>query len=53
LNILSENSRKKAVRLLQVNAEGRSTGPDEIELISKKGRIIPVEIITNIVHRMG
>jgi PAS domain S-box-containing protein len=53
LNLLSENSRDKAVQLLQANAEGRSTGPDEIDLIGKEGRLIPVEINTNVVQRMG
>jgi PAS domain S-box-containing protein/putative nucleotidyltransferase with HDIG domain len=53
LNLLSENSLDKAVQLLQSNIEGRSTGPDEIDLISKEGRLIPVEINTNVVQRMG
>jgi PAS domain S-box-containing protein len=53
LNILSENSLDKAVQLIQANMEGRSTGPDEIELISKEGRLIPVEINTNVVQRRG
>jgi len=53
LNILSENSLNKAAQLLQANIEGRPTGPDEIDLISKEGRLIPVEINTNVVQRMG
>jgi PAS domain S-box-containing protein len=53
LNILSENSLNKAVLLLQANMKGKSTGPDEIDLISKEGRLIPVEINTNVVQRMG
>jgi PAS domain S-box-containing protein len=53
LNLLSENSLNKAVQLLQANMEGRSTGPDEIDLISKEGRLIPVEINTNVVQRLG
>jgi len=53
LNLLSENSLNKAAQLLQANMEGKPTGPDEIELISKEGRLIPVEINTNIVQRMG
>ncbi|MGA2525370.1 MAG: PAS domain S-box protein [Smithellaceae bacterium] len=53
LNILSENSLNKAVLLLQTNMKGKSTGPDEIDLISKEGRLIPVEINTNVVQRMG
>ena len=53
LNVLTENSLNKAVQLLQANMEGKSTGPDEIELINKEGCIIPVEINTNVVQRMG
>jgi PAS domain S-box-containing protein/putative nucleotidyltransferase with HDIG domain len=53
LNILSENSLNKAVLLLQANKEGKSTGPDEIDLISKEGRLIPIEVNTNVVKRMG
>jgi diguanylate cyclase (GGDEF)-like protein/PAS domain S-box-containing protein len=39
--------------LLEENIKGNSTGPDEIELISKEGRLIPVEINTSVVQRMG
>lgn len=53
LNLLPEKSLNLAVKLLQANMEGRSTGPDEIELISKGGRLIPVEINTSVVQRMG
>jgi diguanylate cyclase (GGDEF)-like protein/PAS domain S-box-containing protein len=53
LNILPEKSLNKAAQLLQANIEGKSTGPDEIELISKEGRIIPVEISTSVVQRTG
>jgi PAS domain S-box-containing protein/putative nucleotidyltransferase with HDIG domain len=53
LNLLSENSRDKAVELLQANREGRSTGPDEIDLIGKDGHLIPIEINTNVVQRRG
>ena len=53
LNILPEKSLNKAAQLLQANIEGKSTGPDEIELISKEGRIIPVEISTSVVRQMG
>ena len=53
LNILSEKSLNKAAQLLQANIEGKPTGPDEIELISKEGRLIPVEINTSVVQRMG
>jgi PAS domain S-box-containing protein len=53
LNILPENSLNKATQLLQANMEGKSTGPDEIELISNEGRLVPVEINTSVVQRMG
>jgi len=53
LNLLSEHSLNTAVRLLQANMEGKSTGPDEIEIISKNGCIIPIEINTNVVQRMA
>jgi PAS domain S-box-containing protein/putative nucleotidyltransferase with HDIG domain len=52
LNILPENSLNIAVQLLQANMEGKSTGPDEIELISNEGRLVPVEINTSVVQRM-
>ena len=53
LNILSEKSLNKAAQMLRTNSEGKSTGPDELELINKEGRLIPVEISTSVVQRMG
>ena len=53
LNLLQEKSLNTAAQLLQANMEGRSTGPDEVVLIRKDGRLIPVEINTNVVQRMG
>ncbi len=53
LNILPEKSLNKAAQLLQANMAGNSTGPDEIELIGKEGRLIPVEINTSVVQRTG
>jgi len=53
LNILPEKSLNKAIQLLQANIEGKSTGPDEIELVGKEGRITPVEINTSVIHKMG
>ncbi len=52
LSILSEGSLGKAAELLQANIEGRSTGPDEMELINKEGRLIPVEINTSVFKHM-
>lgn len=51
VNILTQSSLKKAVQLLQASSEGKSTGPDELELINKNGLIVPVEINTSVVHR--
>jgi PAS domain S-box-containing protein len=53
LNLLPENSLNKAIKLLQANMEGKPTGPDEIDLISKEGHLIPVEINTNVIQCMG
>jgi PAS domain S-box-containing protein/putative nucleotidyltransferase with HDIG domain len=53
LNILPESSLARAAQLLQDNIDGKSTGPDELELIRKDGRHIPIEINTNIVPRKG
>ncbi len=53
LNILPESSLARAAHLLQDNINGKSTGPDELELIRKDGRHIPIEITTNIVPRKG
>jgi len=53
VNFLPEHSLNVALRLLQANLEGKSTGPDEIELITKEGRLVPVEISTNVIQRMG
>ena len=52
LKLLSEDSLSKATRLLKANIEGKSTGPDEIVLISKEGSLIPVEINTKVVQQM-
>jgi two-component system, cell cycle sensor histidine kinase and response regulator CckA len=51
LNLLSKQDLKKAAHLIQASSEGMSTGPDELELIRKDGRIIPVEINTAVVQR--
>ena len=53
LNLMPENCLNKAIALLQANIAGKSTGPDEIELIIKEGRIKSVEISTNVIQRMG
>jgi PAS domain S-box-containing protein len=53
LNILPEKYMNKAAKLLQDNIDGRSTGPDEFELISKEERLIPVEISTSVVQSTG
>ncbi len=53
LNLLTEKGLNKAVQWLQQSVKGNPTGPDEIELINKEGRIIPVEIHTSVVQCMG
>jgi len=53
LNLLSEKSLGKALQLLRVSMEGKPTGPDEIELINKEGRTIPVEINASIIECKG
>ena len=50
LNIISEESREKTAALLKANLEGKSTGPDEIELIRRDGSIVPVEVSTSIIR---
>lgn len=52
LNLVSETSLNRVTELLQASIEGRSTGPDELELISKDGRLIPVEINTSVIQGM-
>ncbi len=51
LNLLSEGSLNKAMDLLRASIEGRSTGPDELELINRTGQRVPVEISTSVIER--
>ncbi len=53
LNILPGDSLARAAEILQANINGKFTGPDELELIRKDGRRIPVEINTSVVLRGG
>jgi len=53
LNILPEDSLARAAELLQDNINGKSTGPDELALINRDGRRVPVEINTSVVQRGG
>jgi PAS domain S-box-containing protein len=52
-NIIAEGSLGKAAELLKANTEGRSSGPDEIEMIRKDGRHILIEINNNVIQRGG
>jgi PAS domain S-box-containing protein len=52
-NLLSEASFFKAAELFQASMEGKPTGPDEIELVSKEGLFVPVEINTSVIQYMG
>ncbi len=51
--ILAEKSLAKATALLEASREGKSTGPDEIELMTREGRVVPVEITTSFVPLGG
>ncbi|MDD5313093.1 MAG: PAS domain S-box protein [Dehalococcoidia bacterium] len=53
VNILSESSVARAIEIFQDNAKGKSSGPDEFELIRKDGRRVPVEISTSVVQWEG
>lgn len=52
-DILSPKSLDKATALFGISLEGRPTGPDEIELINKNGRPVPVEISTSVIQHAG
>lgn len=52
-NLLSEASFFKADELFQASMEGKPTGPDEIELVSREGRLVPVEVNTSVAQYMG
>jgi PAS domain S-box-containing protein len=47
INLISVNQKAKAVILLERNAQGQVTGPDEFDLIKKEGLIVTVEIISH------
>jgi len=53
LNILPENSLARAAEILQDNINGKFTGPDELELISRDGCRVPVEINTSVIQQGG
>ena len=53
LNILTENSLARAAELLKANRKSKSTGPDELDLIRKDGRLVPVEISSSVVRHGG
>ena len=53
LNILTENSLTKVAEILQNNIKGKSTGPDELEIIRKDGRHVPIEINTGVMRSKG
>ena len=53
LNMIAEGSIGKAAELMKANIEGKSTGPDDLEMIRKDGRRILIEITTNVVQRGG
>ena len=51
LNIFTEDSLARAKQLLRANRKGKSTGPDEMDLIRKDGHRVPVEINSSVVQR--
>jgi PAS domain S-box-containing protein len=53
LKTTAKSSLGRARELLQNNINGKGTGPDELELVRKDGRCVPVEINTSIVKRGG
>ena len=53
LSLLPANSLFKAAELLALNAIGRSTGPDEFELVGKAGNHVWVEITTTPIKEQG
>jgi PAS domain S-box-containing protein len=53
IDLLPKKYLAKAVRLLAINAMGKSTGPDEFELRVKDGRHIWVEINTTPIKQRG
>jgi PAS domain S-box-containing protein len=50
LDILPPDEVPKALDLLEKNIQGRSTGPDEISLVTRNGKTIVVEIRTSPFH---
>ena len=53
LGLLTEDYLEKAGKLLELNAMGRSTGPDEFELVSRDGSRIWIEINTATIREKG
>jgi len=53
LNIFTEDSLSTAKQLLQANRKGKSTGPDEMDLIRKDGHRVPIEINSSVIQRKG
>jgi diguanylate cyclase (GGDEF)-like protein/PAS domain S-box-containing protein len=51
LNILPQDSLARAAQILQDNTDGKSTGPDELALINRDGRRVPIEINTSVLQR--
>ncbi|MGD0854803.1 MAG: PAS domain S-box protein [Dehalococcoidia bacterium] len=47
------NSLTRASEIFRDNINGKGTGPDELELVRKDGRHVPVEVNTSIVQRGG
>ena len=53
LNLLPPKYLPKAIKLLTLNAAGKTTGPDTFELVRKDGRKIWIEIKTKPIEQFG
>jgi PAS domain S-box-containing protein len=53
LNLLPPKYLPKAIKLLTLNAAGKTTGPDTLELVRKDGRKIWIEIKTKPITQFG
>ena len=51
LNLLPEEQLEKAVKLLECNNRGQSTGPDDLQLKKRNGTLVWIEINTSVIWR--
>ncbi|MFA5112313.1 MAG: PAS domain S-box protein, partial [Desulfobaccales bacterium] len=53
LNLLSDDGLEKVAEIMRANINGRSTGPDELDVLKKDGSRITVEASTSLVRYLG